>query len=425
MASSLTLNPSTRLGQRATAGRPAQSLSERAAVLPSRAVRGSLDVLLSSRIAERDSERKALSQGCIPWSDLDVRQMLGEGSFGSVRLAVHKSSGTAYALKSLHKGHLISTGQVQNTVNEKAVLQQCAHPFILECHGSFNREKHVMLLLGLAQGGELYGRVETVGPRRPLLAHTPAFPPQCAAPTSGCVLRLPAHALRAVHPQVDRLSEPDAALYVAMAASALGFLTARRIAHRDLKLENLLIDGQGYLKLVDFGFAKEIADKTWTFCGTPDYIAPEILAHRGHNCAVDWWTLGILTYEMLHGEPPFADDDQMATFKRIAKGSYKVGAHVSAHAADLIAKLLVKLPFKRLGMLAGVEDDVLTHPMCKSIDKGKLLTKALRPPWVPSLEDPTDTSAFEAMGDGVDLASKRYDRYIDAKYEELWQREFA
>ena len=103
-----------------------------------------------------------------------------------------------------------------------------------------------------------------------------------------------------------------------MVGCALGFLTGKKIAHRDLKLENLMFDESGYLKLVDFGFAKLVEERTWTFCGTPDYLAPEILAHKGHNYAVDWWTLGVLTFEMLHGEPPFASQDQMSTFKKIA-----------------------------------------------------------------------------------------------------------
>jgi len=349
------------------------------------ALLGPMQKLIDREVAKRDKQLQTVAEPKILWADLDLRTMLGEGSFGSVRLALHKPTKVAYALKQLHKGHLISTNQVQNTVNEKRIMKQCTHPFILACHGSYNSGKHVSLLLGLAQGGELFTRMSKVG----------------------------------------TLNQTAVSLYVAMVASALGFLSARKIAHRDLKLENLLFDAQGYLKLVDFGFAKVIQDRSFTFCGTPDYLAPEILSGKGHNWAVDWWTLGILMYEMLHGEPPFAENDQMATFKRISSGQYRISSRVSKESADLIQRLLVHNPAKRLGMLAGAEADILKHPVCSSVDAGKLIRKEIKPPFVPNLKDPTDTSNFDDYGSAPSTSGKKYDKYIDAKYEELWEKEFG
>ena len=196
-----------------------------------------LDKIISHEVAKRDKQREETATPTIAWGDLDVRQVLGEGSFGSVRLTVHTKTKTPYALKAMHKGHLIATNQVNNTVNEKRIMQECEHPFILTCAAAFHDRTHVKLLLGLALGGELFTRMSKVG----------------------------------------TLRTKDTALYVAMVASALGFLTSRNIAHRDLKLENLMFDEKGYLKLVDFGFAKVIDGRTFTFCGTPDYLAPEIL----------------------------------------------------------------------------------------------------------------------------------------------------
>ena len=196
-----------------------------------------LDKIISHEVAKRDKQREETATPTIAWGDLDVRQVLGEGSFGSVRLTVHAKTKTPYALKAMHKGHLIATNQVNNTVNEKRIMQECEHPFILTCAAAFHDRTHVKLLLGLALGGELFTRMSKVG----------------------------------------TLRTKDTALYVAMVASALGFLTSRNIAHRDLKLENLMFDEKGYLKLVDFGFAKVIDGRTFTFCGTPDYLAPEIL----------------------------------------------------------------------------------------------------------------------------------------------------
>jgi len=341
---------------------------------------GPMQVLLD-RIAEQDKEREKM--GGVAWSDLDVRMVLGEGSFGSVRLAIHKPTKTAYALKALHKGHLISTNQINNTVNEKRIMMKCKHPLILSCLGSYNSPTHVSLLLTLAQGGELFTRISKVGVFKPA----------------------------------------EASLYCAMVTSALGFLSARSIAHRDLKLENLLFGADGYLMLVDFGFAKEITDKTWTFCGTPDYLAPEILAHKGHNWAVDWWTLGILTYEMLHGEPPFASHDQMETFQKIQRGTYRMGSRVPADAKDLIERLLVHNPAKRLGMLAGAENDLFKHPFCAHIDVNAMLQKKIKPPFVPKLSDPTDTSNFDSYPEPA--PNKKYEKYLDAKYDEMWEKEFG
>ena len=345
---------------------------------------GPLQGVIDREVKRRDSQlRDVAKANQIGWNELDMRQVLGEGSFGCVRMALQKSTRTAYALKAMHKGHLISTNQVNNTVNEKKIMEQCEHPFILQCYGAFNGPKHVHLLLGLALGGELFTRMSKVG----------------------------------------MLKAKDACLYVSMTAAALGFLTARNIAHRDLKPENLLLDDKGYLKLVDFGFAKKIESRTFTFCGTPDYLAPEILSHAGHNCAVDWWTLGVLTYEMLHGEPPFVEDDQMATFKRIAALDYKIRSHVPPEAKDLIKRMLLTNPSKRIGMLSGGEKDIYAHPMCAHIDIQRLLKKEITPPWVPKCKDPTDCSNFDsypAMSSG-----KKYDKYLDKKYDAVWVKEFG
>ena len=240
----------------------------------------------------------------------------------------------------------------------------------------------------------------------------------CAPPRRSTVFSLLA--------RVRVLPQQDVALYVAMVGSALGFLSARSIAHRDLKLENLLFDEKGYLKLVDFGFAKRIEAKSFTFCGTPDYLAPEILAGKGHNHGVDWWTLGVLTYEMVHGQPPFDAPDQMATFRRIRSGRYKIHSSVRPEAADVIKRLLAPNPAKRLGMLARGEKELLLHPLCAHVDTAKMLARDLTSlPYVPVIKDEMDTTHFAQCDEGHGAKARMYDRHLDPKMEPTFEREFG
>ena len=222
------------------------------------ALLGPMQKMLEREANRREKQRLEVSEAKIAFADLDLRQVLGEGSFGSVRLAIHTKTKTAYALKQLHKGHLISTNQVNNTVNEKSIMKMCVHPFVLACHGSFNSKAHVQLLLGLAQVGS--------PPLRPLVHAYPSCrppPPSASAPSP------PAHRAAPITPscrprcaraqggelftrmsKVGTLSGPATGLYVAMVASALGFLSSRSIAHRDLKLENLLFDDKVRRQLI-------------------------------------------------------------------------------------------------------------------------------------------------------------------------------
>ena len=149
--------------------------------------------------------------------------------------------------------------------------------------------------------------------------------------------------------------------YAAEIVSALDYLHSLDVVYRDLKPENLLIDRDGHLKIIDFGFAKRVTDRTWTLCGTPEYLAPEIIQSKGHNKAVDWWALGILIYEMLAGYPPFFDDNPFGIYEKILSGKIEWPRHIDQIAKDLIKKLLVQDRTKRLGNLKNGSDDVKRH----------------------------------------------------------------
>lgn len=177
---------------------------------------------------------------------------------------------------------------------------------------------------------------------------------------------------------------------------AFEYLQDRNLLYRDLKPENLLIDRDGYIKVADFGFAKELkSGKTYTMCGTPDYLAPELVQQTGHNKAADWWALGVLLYEMVTGLPPFYEEDQVALFRNICNLKYSFPRHLSKDCRDLIKRLLTKNPARRLGNLKGGAQDVKEHPWFKGLDWVKLARKEIPAPYVPQIGGVDDVSNFE------------------------------
>jgi serine/threonine protein kinase len=203
----------------------------------------------------------------------------------------------------------------------------------------------------------------------------------------------------------------SAQFYAASIASVFEHIHAKRIIYRDLKTENLLLDRQGYLKVADFGFAKKLGEeagaRTWTLCGTPEHLAPEIIQNKGHHRAADWWTLGINMFEFLAGEPPFNDDTPIGTYRMIVAGVFEFPPGFDERAKDLIAKFLIADPDKRFGCLEGGAGDVLAHKFFEGIDFKKLVAKELMPPYTPDVEDDEDISNFEEpedQDDGVDTA---------------------
>jgi len=340
------------------------------------------------KIMERDHKRREAAvkfqerKAQYLWDDLDVRVILGEGSFGRVKLCLHKPTGQVFALKCMRKGQIIRYQQVDHVVGEKRVLAMCDHPFVLKMVAVFNRGPQIYMCLEMAPGGELFSLLRNM----------------------------------------VRFDEPTAALYGAMVTAAFGYLHARKIAHRDLKHENLLYDAEGYLKLVDMGFAKVINDRTWTLCGTPEYLAPEIISNKGHNIGADWWTLGILLYEMLVGHPPFVAESQVDTYHKIMRGKYKVPQNMGKPSKDIISRLLVHTPSGRLGCWRNGTRDVMGHDFYKSIDWQKLEAKQLTMPHIPALKDKLDTSNFDSY---PEEDNSSWDRYIDEAHEETWKEEFG
>jgi serine/threonine protein kinase/CRP-like cAMP-binding protein len=299
----------------------------------------------------------------IQFADLRKKRILGVGSFGKVWLVSHKETGKPYALKMLNKKEIIGYHQVEGVIREKNIMASIHHPFVIDLRCTFQDDRHLYMLLELVQGGELFTVIHT--------------------------------------DKGDGISNADSRFYAACILESLSHLHHRRIAYRDLKPENILIDASGYCILADLGFAKIVKDKTYTLCGTPEYLAPEIILSKGHDKGVDYWAFGVLIYEMLVGLSPFYlyGSDQIGLFKRIVQGKYSLtppGSHINEVAQDLIKRLLVRRQSDRFGCLAHGDRDIRDHAWFNAINTKQLLKKKIPAPWVPKIKDPLDSHYFES-----------------------------
>jgi len=298
----------------------------------------------------------------IKLKDLVKFRILGVGTFGKVWLVSHKRTGKPYALKMLSKREIIGHHQVEGVIREKNIMSSVDHPCVVNLIATFQDERSLYMLIELVQGGELFSVIHTE--------------------------------------TRDGIPNANSRFYAACILESLSHLHHRHISYRDLKPENILIDGLGYCVLVDLGFAKIVMDKTYTLCGTPEYLAPEIILSKGHDKGVDYWAFGVLIYEMLVGRSPFYSygTDQVSLFKRIVqvKYSFPPGGIVNEVAQDLIQRLIVRRQANRLGCLARGEMDIRDHSWFAIIDVEKLLKRKIPAPWIPKIKDPLDASHFDS-----------------------------
>ncbi|ORX59159.1 Pkinase-domain-containing protein [Piromyces finnis] len=294
--------------------------------------------------------------------DFVIMQTLGTGSFGRVHLVKHKETGKYYAMKVLVKRQIIESKQVEHTINEKKILESLNHPYMVNLVGSFKDNRNLYIVLEYVCGGELFSYLR-----------------QCK--------RLPNHVAR---------------FYAAQVVLAFEHLHSNDIIYRDLKPENLLIDKNGNIKITDFGFAKHVPDVTWTLCGTPDYLAPEIIQSKGYGKAVDWYALGVLIYEMLAGFPPFYDEDQMRLYERILEGRLRWPSYFDPAAKDLIKRLLSPDLTKRYGNLKSGSADIKKHKWFSEIDWKKLAEVKVKAPYIPPFTSEGDASNFDSYPEDHD-----------------------
>ncbi|KAL5259857.1 hypothetical protein ACHWQZ_G010094 [Mnemiopsis leidyi] len=294
----------------------------------------------------------------VKYTDFEMIRFIGKGSFGKVILAKHKETGKHYALKVLEKRLIIVKNEAKHIMAERNVLiRNVKHPFLVGLKYSFKTRDKLFFVLDYVNGGELF-----------------------------------------FHLQRERtFHESRARFYAAEIASAIGYLHSINIIYRDLKPENILLDREGHIVLTDFGLCKEgiaLNKTTNTFCGTPEYLAPEVIQKQPYTNAVDWWCLGAVLYEMIFGLPPFYSKDTRQMYENILYQQLRFKTHVSLHARKLLEGLLQKQTNNRLGSSSRDVMEIKEHPFFSSIDWELLEKKQITPPYDPNVKDNLDLKHF-------------------------------
>ncbi|XP_027457027.1 ribosomal protein S6 kinase alpha-2 isoform X1 [Callorhinus ursinus] len=293
-------------------------------------------------------------------SQFELLKVLGQGSYGKVFL-VRKTKGSdagqLYAMKVLKKATLKVRDRVRSKM-ERDILAEVNHPFIVKLHYAFQTEGKLYLILDFLRGGDLFSRLS----------------------------------------KEVMFTEEDVKFYLAELALALDHLHGLGIIYRDLKPENILLDEEGHIKITDFGLSKEAIDhdkRAYSFCGTIEYMAPEVVNRRGHTQSADWWSFGVLMFEMLTGSLPFQGKDRKETMALILKAKLGMPQFLSMEAQSLLRALFKRNPCNRLG--AGIDgvEEIKRHPFFVTIDWNKLYRKEIKPPFKPAVGRPEDTFHFD------------------------------
>eukprot|EP00062_Callorhinchus_milii_P001560 gi/632936804/ref/XP_007896165.1/ PREDICTED: cGMP-dependent protein kinase 2-like [Callorhinchus milii] len=329
--------------------------------------RNAMPLMLTAQFSPEESEIVRLREKVIrfsntcPFKNLDIVATLGMGGFGRVELVKLKDEDTTFALKCIKKKHIVETRQQEHIYSEKNLLAQTKSQFIVRLYRTFRDLKYVYMLMEVCLGGELWS-----------------------------VLR-----------DMCFFEDSTARFCVACVLEAFDYLHNQGIVYRDLKPENLVLDAEGYVKMVDFGFAKKIGlgKKTWTFCGTPEYVSPEVIMNKGHDFGADYWSLGILVFELLTGSPPFTGPDPIKIYNMILRGIEKVDfpKRIGKRSEDLIRRLCRLNPTERMGNKKNGINDIRKHKWFQGFDWEGLRNRRMKSPLTKELKGPSDHSHFDSF----------------------------
>ncbi|XP_076469184.1 protein kinase C delta type-like [Babylonia areolata] len=292
--------------------------------------------------------------------EFNFLKVLGKGSFGKVMLAELKSTGKHYAVKALKKDVVLEDDDVECTMIERRVLALgCRHPFLTHLHSTFQSPSHLFFVMEYLNGGDLMFHIQLSG----------------------------------------KFEFARAQFYAAEIVTGLQFLHSNGIIYRDLKLDNVMLDRDGHIKIADFGMCKEKIfgeNRATTFCGTPDYIAPEILKGLRYNASVDWWSFGVLLYEMLIGQSPFHGDDEDDLFHSILHDTPRYPHSLPKEASTMLSLLFERTPGERLGMPGCHHGPIRAQAFFRNIDWDKLEARQIPPPFRPKVKHEADSSNFDS-----------------------------
>eukprot|EP00357_Protocruzia_adherens_P027917 CAMPEP_0115011738 /NCGR_PEP_ID=MMETSP0216-20121206/24250_1 /TAXON_ID=223996 /ORGANISM="Protocruzia adherens, Strain Boccale" /LENGTH=349 /DNA_ID=CAMNT_0002380521 /DNA_START=159 /DNA_END=1208 /DNA_ORIENTATION=- len=294
----------------------------------------------------------------VTMEDFTLLKVIGKGSYGKVFQVKKGDTNAIYAMKALKKSTLRKRNQIEHTKTERNIMEYIKHPFIVDLKYAFQTERKLFLVLEYCPGGELFYHLS----------------------------------------EAERFTEARTKFYAAEILLALEHLHKNNILYRDLKPENVLIDDYGHVKLTDFGLSKEnISDNhsAKSFCGTPEYLAPEVLDKRGHGIAVDWWGFGALIYEMLSGLPPFYSTNREAMFEQIRGGTVEYKRYFSPEVTNLLQSLFIRDPDKRLGGSSRDAEEIKEHPWFAEVDFDKMARREIAPPFVPRITGKDDISYID------------------------------
>ncbi|OHT08265.1 AGC family protein kinase [Tritrichomonas foetus] len=285
--------------------------------------------------------------------DFDIISVIGRGYYGKVMLCKRKDTGELYAIKTIHKNRLVSNNKVYTVLSERNILVKSHHPFIVELKYAFQTDTKFYLVLEYVPGGELFTHVR----------------------------------------EAKKLTFDEARLYIAEIALAIDYLHSIGIVYRDLKTENILLASDGHIKLTDFGLSKDISflETTTTFCGTIEYIAPEIIRREQYTYMVDWWSLGVLSYELIYGATPFFNRNRARLFQAITMQEVRFPTNATPDQIDFISKLLTKDPKKR-----STFQDLKDHDFWGGLNFDDILSKKISPKFKPNVSNPENVSNFDS-----------------------------